>query len=224
VTTLFVGILAISNPADAISLIGNSPSGGFGGLSRTINSNFQYAVGFTLPSGSDYTLNSITLRLANYQSGADTPLLQIYADSAKNSTDPNSAGVALQSVLFDKPNSSSNSGSPFTFNPQSTFTFLDDTRYWLLVDVTSGNFSWSQNPSGDANPTGISGITDIGYQGSDNNGGTYSANSTLSAFNIDVTEVATPVPFDFDPSFGVAVLGGGWLLRKHLKKKKSTKV
>ena len=35
---------------------------------------------------------------------------------------------------------------------------------------------------------------------------------------------ATPVPFEFEPTGGLLVLGGGWLLRRHLKKKKSTKV
>ena len=35
---------------------------------------------------------------------------------------------------------------------------------------------------------------------------------------------ATPVPFEFEPTGGLMVLGGGWLLRRHLKKKKSTKV
>jgi hypothetical protein len=34
---------------------------------------------------------------------------------------------------------------------------------------------------------------------------------------------ATPVPFEFEPTGGLLVLGGGWLLRRHLKKK-STKV
>jgi hypothetical protein len=34
---------------------------------------------------------------------------------------------------------------------------------------------------------------------------------------------ATPVPFEFEPTGGLLILGGGWLLRRHLKKK-STKV
>jgi len=35
---------------------------------------------------------------------------------------------------------------------------------------------------------------------------------------------ATPVPFEFEPTGGLMVLGGAWLLRRHLKNKKSTKV
>jgi hypothetical protein len=34
---------------------------------------------------------------------------------------------------------------------------------------------------------------------------------------------ATPVPFDFDPSFGVVALGGIWAGRKVIKKIKTSK-
>jgi hypothetical protein len=41
----------------------------------------------------------------------------------------------------------------------------------------------------------------------------------------DVTSLsltpATPVPFDFDPSFGLLALGGAWTARKMIKKSKS---
>jgi hypothetical protein len=225
VTTLFVGILAISNPADAISLslIGNYSS--TNDLSASsITGLSQRSVGFTLPTGSDYTLDSITLRLSGYTDAGDVALLQIYQDVNKNSTNPN--GAVLQSSLeFLNPNSSSDTVNNFTFTPTSTFTFLADTRYWLLVDRTTatvGSYSWRvSNPS--ITPTGISGITSNGYQSSGNNGTDYSNSSFFNSFDIQVTEAATAVPFDFDPSFGVAFLGGGWLLRKHLKKKKSTK-
>jgi hypothetical protein len=150
--------------------------------------------------------------------------LQIYQDINKTSTNPNSA-VLQSSLEFLNPISSSDTVNNFTFTPTSTFTFLADTRYWLLVDRTTatvGSYSWRvSNPS--ITPTGISGITSNGYQSSGNNGTDYSNSSFFNSFDIQVTEAATAVPFDFDPSFGVAFLGGGWLLRKHLKKKKSTK-
>ncbi|MEI6328841.1 MAG: hypothetical protein WCP16_06390 [Pseudanabaena sp. ELA645] len=62
---------------------------------------------------------------------------------------------------------------------------------------------------------------------------TYS-NGNFTARNVSVTTIdtvfqgdfssATPVPFEFEPTGGLMVLGGGWLLRRHLRKKKSTKV
>ena len=225
VTTLLASILAISNPADAINLVGNNTT--TGDLGQTINSNdAQKAVGFTLPTGSDYTLDNIVLRLRNYRTDGtgndnDFPLLQIYADSAKTSTNP--IGLTPQSVSFVRPTSNSDSSAAFTFTPTtSTFTFLADTRYWLLVDATAGSFGWGGTIPSTA-PTSDIGVTDITYRFSNNNGVSYT-NSTINyGFVINAT-AATPVPFDFDPSLGVAVLGGGWLLRKHLKKKKSTKV
>jgi hypothetical protein len=183
----------------------------------------QIATGFTLPTGSDYTLDSITLRLAAYNTSlGDVAQLQIYQDVNKTSTNPNGASL-LSSLLFTNPSSSSDTTNNFTFTPTSTFTFLADTRYWLLVDAAAGDYVWRGNFP-DITPIGISGITSNGYQTSFSNGATYTTLSFSPSFDIQATQVATPVPFDFDPSFGVAVLGGGWLLRKHLKKKKSTKV
>jgi hypothetical protein len=59
----------------------------------------------------------------------------------------------------------------------------------------------------------------IGYNGA-NNTPFPTADTVFQAKFSD----ATPVPFDFEPTGGLAVLGGGWLLRRHLQKKKSTKV
>jgi hypothetical protein len=221
VTTLFVGILAISNPVDAISLIGNYSSTNDGN-STVINVSSittVKAVGFTLPTGNNYTLDDVVLRLGNYNTttDGDTALLQIYKDAAKTSINPTEA--TLESLLFINPSSSDNTSSNFTFTPQSTFTFLADTRYWLQLSVTAGNsINWTNN-SPSITPTGVATYQTYLY-------GNYGAAATGSSsiFNSFDIQVTQSVPFDFDPSFGVAVLGGGWLLRKHLKKKKSTKV
>ncbi len=47
--------------------------------------------------------------------------------------------------------------------------------------------------------------------------------TTVGGADIQFTSAATAVPFEFEPTAGLAILGGGWLLRKHLKKK-ATKV
>ena len=225
VTTLFA-ILTISNPADAISLIGNYSSTNdlraptnFFVSSGTVT---VKAIGFTLPTGDNYTLDSVKLRLGNYNTTAgDVALLQIYKGTTTSSA--NLTQATLETVEFINPSSSSNSIGNFTFTPKPTtpFTFLANTRYWLSLDLTAGNgVSWQVN-----NPS----ITPIGVATSpaavfSTTGALATGTSTaFNSFDIQAT-VATPVPFDFDPSFGVAVLGGGWLLRKHLKKKKSTKV
>ncbi len=219
VAALLISALVAANPADAISLIGNYSStnalDGYG-----ISSTQQKAVGFTLPTGNPYRLNSIKLQLQNYSTSAgDVALLQIYRDSAKTSSNPN--GTTLEPVTFTNPTSSSNALGDFIFTPTSTFTFLPDTRYWLLVDfgASSGNYIWrGNNPA--IPPTGISGITFDGYRFSGNNGSSYSSSTGFNSFEIQATE---EIPFEFEASGGLAILGGAWLLRKQLQKRKVTK-
>ena len=158
------------------------------------------------------------MRLSGYNTttGGVVALLQIYRDEAKTSTSP--IGTILESVTFTNPTSSSDNISDFIFTPTSTFTFLPDTRYWLLVDATAGAYFWSGN-SPAITPTGISGITHNGYQVSSNNGSIYSSSPIFNSFEI----LATEVPFEFEASGGLAILGGAWLWRKQLQKRKITK-
>ncbi|PZU92470.1 MAG: hypothetical protein DCE90_18280 [Pseudanabaena sp.] len=160
----------------------------------------------------DYQLDNIVLRLSNYNTDAgDVALLQIYADAAKTSTSP--LGATLESVLFNNPTSASDAASVFTFTPTANFTFAADTRYWLLVDATSGSYFWrSSFPN--VTPTGIATFDSL--KSSSNNGGSYFNSGSFNSFQVN----ATPVPFEFSPNFGIAVLGGGWLLRKRFKKSK----
>ena len=154
------------------------------------------------------------MRLSGYDTTTnDTALLQIYADAAKTSASP--LGATLQSVQFAN-TPSNNVVGDFTFTPTSTFTFAADTRYWLLHDATAGSYLWgSNNPV--ITPTGISGITFNGYQVSTNNGGIYTNDTNFSSFKIN----ATAVPFEFEATGGLVMLGGAWLLHKHLQKKKT---
>jgi subtilisin-like proprotein convertase family protein len=46
---------------------------------------------------------------------------------------------------------------------------------------------------------------------------------SFTQFSFNVNE-ATPVPFEFEGTGGLMGVGGVWLLRRHLKKKKETKV
>jgi hypothetical protein len=149
--------LAFSGSASAATLIGNYSNGSNAGY--TIDTAQGIVTGFTLPTGSNYNLDDIKLRLFGYNSSVDTPLLQIYADSTKASTNPN--GAALQSVTFTNPTSTSDAIGDFTFTPTSAFTFLADTRYWLSLSNSTNSFAWMYNTP--TTPTGISGITSDGY-------------------------------------------------------------
>ncbi len=221
VIATLASLLAISAPAQALTLIGNNPSRSNDVIGTSIDQMDQLAVGFTLPVGNNYILDSIVLRLGGYTPNltGDGALLQIYADPAKTSTNPNQA--TLQPLLFANPSSFSTSFNNFVFTPASGLTFLADTRYWLLVDATGGDFVWVGNFPINL-ITGVSGIGFNGYQLSTNNGSSYASFPTQPAFQINVTEVQV-VPFEFNPALGLGAIGGFYLVQKRLKKKKSTK-
>lgn len=185
------------------------------------------AVGFTLPTGSNYNLDDIVLRLGDYQSSTDTPLLQIYADSAKTSVNPN--GATLQSVTFTNPTSSSDAIDNFTFTPNSAFTFLADTLYWLRLSTSSsrGNdFVWwgTRFP---ITPTGISGITFrsfLGYSEAVLGRPNYSTSSIRNTFQINATAAATAVPEPTSLPGYITLLGGLLAARKIVKFRAAKKV
>ena len=218
VTALLASTLAFANSVEAISLIGNyTPANDDAGNSISSISPSQKAVGFALPTGTSYELNNIILRLSNYNTDTvalggsdDVAVLEIYAGGT---TSP--SGATLQSVTFNKPISSSDIPSNVSFTPTSPFTFDASTRYWLVVRAIDGDdYNWTADSS-NIEPTGISSFEH--YALSNNNGGSYTANETFSSFTIN----ATAVPFEFEATGGLVMLGGAWLLHKHLQKKKT---
>ena len=159
------------------------------------------------------------MRLAGYNTTTDTALLQIYADPTGTSTSASPLVLNLQSVLFANPPSSNDLVNNFTFRPATPFTFAADTRYWLLVDATAGDYVWTGD-SGNITPAGVATfISPNGYQSSTDNGVTYTADTIFNSFQINAT--AVPVPFEFEATGGLVMLGGAWLLHKHLQKKKT---
>ena len=223
VTALLASTLAFANSVEAINLIGNYTPPPNDQAGSGIDSIFsQRAVGFTLPAlpagTTGYRLDSIVLRLQNYITPTDTALLQIYADPTGTSTSNRPLVQNLQSVLFaaNTPSGSNTAGN-FSFTPNSPFTFAANTRYWLLVDATAGNYTWRSNNTG-ITPAGVATfISPAGYQISNDNGVNYASSTVFNSFNIN----ATAVPFEFEATGGLVMLGGAWLLHKHLQKKKT---
>lgn len=212
-----IGSNLLSSQAGAAVLLGNYPPVNDNGLPPSFDGTRQKAIGFTLPSGTNYFLDSLELRLGNYDSSVDTPLLQLFADSNLTSTNPNNA--TLQSLSFINPPSASNAVSNFTFTPNGSYTLQASTRYWLLVDSIAGEFDWRlentvSNPFG-ATPTGL--VTFNSYQGSGDNGANYGTSGTSNSFQLNGT--ATPIPFEFNPLGGLTLIGGLYLGKKLLKGK-----
>ncbi|WP_310481305.1 choice-of-anchor R domain-containing protein [Chamaesiphon sp. VAR_48_metabat_403] len=219
---MLAGTLAFSSSATAATLIGNLPQNrDF--YSFNIQPSESEALSFTLPTGSNYNLDNIILRLESYQSSADTPKLQIYADSAKTSTSPN--GTTLQSVTFANPTSTSAAVGNFTFTPNSAFTFLADTRYWLRLSNSTDFLSWKGSEPV-ITPTGIPGITFNSSKISLNNGASYLDVNPIPTFQINATAAgaATAVPEPTSLPGYITLLGGLLAARKIVKSRAAKKV
>jgi len=202
--------LAVSVPAHALSLLGNLPLPNDGSSSVVESMGSQPAIGFTLPGGIDYTLDSVNLRLGSYNTvaGGDMALVQIFEDSARTSANPNEA--TLVPLTFTNPVSSSDAFGTFTFTPNAVFTFRANTRYWLLVDAAAGFYTLRKSfPETDY--TSDAGVTFNDFVFSSNNGATYTSFPTIRpGLRIN----ATPVPFEFHGGAGLTLLvAAGWLAR-----------
>ena len=221
VVASLVSILALSSPAKAVTLFGNYSSTNDESASsiNATTGTLGRAIGFTLPVSTNYTLDSILLRLGNYNTNeGDVVKLQIYKDSAKTSTSP-IISTTLESLTFNNPSSANNADGDFSFTPTTNFTFLADTRYWLLMTVPSGSVGWRANSPSVA-PTGISGMGYNGYVFT-NNGVSYANSTLLNSFQIN----ATPVPFESNAApAGMAIVFGAFMLRRRLQQRSAQKM
>lgn len=176
---LWGGVTA--TPSYALGFFGNLPSND-GGLSA-MNTNNVTAVSFTLPTGNDYSLSSVILRLGSYNSG-DTPVLTIRNDTG--GSNPGSTVLAS----FTNPTPLGAAILNYTFNPSSAFTFQAGTKYWLNLGISAGSITWlSSGPN--VTPTGTP--TFGAYRISGNNGTTFNNSPTLNSFQIDAVE-SVPEP------------------------------
>jgi hypothetical protein len=147
--------------------------------------------------------------------------LQIYRDAAKTSNNP--LGATLESLTFNNPSSASNANGNFNFTPTTAFTFLADTRYWLLMTVPSGSVSWrGNNPT--VTPTGITGMINNGYMVKSGTSYSTSTSNIFNSLQIDAT-AATPVPFETDAApAGMAIVFGALMLRRRLQQRSARKM
>jgi len=207
-------------PSYAVNLIGNLPSNDVSstGLSSSSGTNVK-AVSFTLPTGTDYILNNVILRLGSY-GASDVFNVQIRNDTG----DANPGPTILANLTL--PGSQGDANFDYTFTPATAFTFLQNTKYWLYVDISSGSggsgsIVWrASSPA--VPPAGIA--TYGAYRFSNNGGTSFGNSSVLNSFQINATEATlfplSPMPC---PLWLVGFcLGLGYGQRKNSLKRKST--
>ena len=197
-------------PSYAINLIGNLPQtndAGFRTMSSSTGGSNVVAVGFTLPTGTDYILQNAVLRLSSYDSTDDFNV-QIRNDGGTN---PGSTVLAN----FNLPGSQGSETFDYTFSSSTAFNFQQNTKYWLYVDISAGSggegsIEWRRSTPA-ITPSGIADYG--GFVLSRDEGSTFSNITTPYSFQVN----ATAVPWETDtlPLVGSTVLFGFGLWAKN---------
>ncbi len=203
---LLATTLAVSDSAMAINLtIGNSSDdalvGNFSG-SATIGQSF---INDPSGTGASILLNNWTFRVSEFDDNTEEykPLspnaatLNIYAGTGIGGELKGSA------TTYTTAGSGSNSTATWTF--AGGLSLIDKQTYTAAV-ITSLDISFEAST---ANPYANGILT--------RSVGDLTGHDTV--FSANFSSAPTPVPFEFEPTGGLLVLGGGWLLRRHLKKR-----
>lgn len=204
VIAILATTLAVADAATAINLnIGNASNNTFlGKLSNeTVGQSFiNDPINGT---GASILLNDWTFKV-NDSSGFSFPppplsgpaTLTIYAGTGIGGTVIGSTATYTTASTFPE--------NTATWTFAGGLTLIDNLTYTAAV-TSSARLSF---PASDANPyaNGVATRSD----GVD-------LSSFDTVFSANFTE-ATPVPFEFEASGGLLILGGGWLLHRHLKK------
>ena len=221
-----IAILAcfVALPVGAGVIIGNISAGSTQVDGTGIGDGASKAAGWTMPSGTNYSLDSVTLDLRyNYWyfgTGLPAPVVTaaIYGDSGSGPT--GSALVTLTDPSFVRSNTADYN---YVFTPPSAFTLTAGTTYWLVLSATdpSGNnqddINWRMSSPSMISPSGIA--TSAGYRW--NNSGVVpplGSSSTYNTFEVDGTAQASPVPEPATMLLAAAGLSVVLLRRRQLRR------
>ena len=169
----------------AVSLIENLNSNDGSGTGINAPGDSK-AMGFAMPSGADYILDSVILRLAFSESD---PIVQIWSNTAANQPGAPLTTLVDPVITFGINN--------FTFTPGGSFTLLADTIYWLVVgseapETGNENFFWYAN-SPSITPTGIA--SHFGQRFGENGPPPTGSSTIMNSYQINATAVdAAAVP------------------------------
>ena len=204
VIALLATTLAVSDSATALNLtIGNTSNSTAvdNGGGNTIGQSF-----INDPSGigTSILLNDWTFAVSDLFGDplSSAATLKIYAGTGIGGTEIGSVTTYDSSVTL-----AGFTAAKWTF--VGGLSLIDNQTYTAAV-TSSDNLSFVAS---DANPypNGYLTTTDSGLAG-------IIGQSYDTMFSANFSE-STPIPFEFEGTGGLLVLGGGWLLRRHLKKR-----
>jgi len=175
------------------------------GFTMGICSAFQ----FTVAPGTDYTLNSVTLVLAQFM-GVENVKISIRDN---NGVLPNT----LVEKITENPGNITDTPTALTYNSTDHPTLSAGTTYWLTLEPkTENTVSDINNCMMDwytSNTASVSGATKMYMEGSWGEWGATGPELREGAFRIIGTAVPEPSSIAF---FGIGLLGliGGWIRRR----------
>ena len=179
--TTHAGLLLIGNLDHTSSEAKISIGGGSGVPPGEVH---KGAVKFTLPVGTDYTLDDAILRLSRTQRSDPKPVISLHSDDAGGSA-PGTTLATLSNPTFPD-----NSMHDFTFTPADTVTLSSNTTYWLLLGgAETLNYKWSIIDALPSQPI----ATLDNYYFSFNNGSSYFGDDGLpGGFAINASVIPEP--------------------------------
>lgn len=174
--TLALAIVAGQASADVI--ISNHPGNDGSQTAGINNSSRTKGMGFAMPAGDGYYLDSVVLRL-NITDLSVQPKIEIFSHSG---------GPGSSLIVLDNPTINTLGIGDYTFTPPSQFVLDASTSYWIVASsANSATYDWkASSPS--QTPTGVA--THIGATF-----GAYpprSSSSILTTYYINATPVPTP--------------------------------
>src|SRR5215216_3094444 len=177
---LVVLVLTTVLPAKAVVVLSNLGAGD--GISSTIKDSIRRSAGFTIPAGSDYLFNSVTLQLANIGSTARTVTVEIHADLNGR------PGRILQTLSTISMAANAASAS-YLAVPSLPVMLAAEQTYWIVV-YASNNTQWiGSDPA--QSPVGM--FTFVGYQSSLNYGQSWaSSKNPQNKLYIDASAPGLP--------------------------------
>lgn len=171
--------LTVSATALAQTTIISNHPGNDGSQTAGINDGSRTkGMGFSMPGGLDYTLDSVTLRL-DITTTDVSPLIEIYSDAG------GVPGASLTTLM--NPGSFGLGIDDYAFTPTSSFTLEADESYWIVASSTLGTYSWKASSPSET-PTGLAshvGATFGAYPPSSSSG-------ILTTYFVDATIVPAP--------------------------------
>jgi len=208
--------LTLVLPSQADTLLSNFP-GPFSSDSSTVGLNFldfQVAVGFTVPGGTNYTITDVQMPLllmVGHQGQNGEAVLEL-----RNDAPGTPGGSVLQSFLTPPPLNPSDNFQTYTFLPQGGFQLQGGESYWLVLRRLAGSATYVewQRSLNDVMPTGLA--SGISYQCSSSAGATWQPCVIQGLFGPDVVvadAINVSVQSTGAPEPGTALgLSGGLVL------------